>query len=180
MVSCDPIDHGCGGGWVQQAFKYLEKDGAASDGCYPYTSGEHGVSGTCKSTCEDGSEIKRYRCEKGSVVMGTNPDQIKSDLITNGPMETRFDVYEDFMSYKSGVYQYTWGGRKGGHAIKLVGWGQEGDLNYWICANSWGDKWGEKGFFRIAWHNCGIDATVMGCTPDLKSPYGPDDLLFMQ
>ncbi|CAI2365503.1 unnamed protein product [Moneuplotes crassus] len=37
------------------------------------------------------------------------------------------------------------------HSVVILGWGydEELDLEYWICANSWGKDWGEKGFFRI-------------------------------
>ena len=35
------------------------------------------------------------------------------------------------------------------HSILLVGWGEENGTKYWIGMNTWGDQWGEKGFFRI-------------------------------
>jgi cathepsin B len=82
-------------------------------------------------------------------------------------METGFTVYQDFMNYKSGVYKHVSGNVLGGHAVKIVGWGQENGTNYWICANSWGTSWGENGFFRIAWGQCGIDSAVYGCAPQL-------------
>ena len=84
-------------------------------------------------------------------------------------METRFDVYADFMSYKGGIYQHVSGSRQGGHAIKIIGYGKEGNVEYWICANSWGPAWGESGYFRIAFGQCGIDKTVVGCTPDVNT-----------
>lgn len=64
-------------------------------------------------------------------------------------METGFTVYSDFFNYKSGVYSHVSGGVAGGHAVKILGWGIDNGVNYWLCANSWGPLWGESGFFRI-------------------------------
>ena len=61
-------------------------------------------------------------------------------------METGFTVYADFMSYSGGIYEHVTGGVRGGHAVKIVGWGVEGGINYWICANSWGTSWGDGGY----------------------------------
>jgi cathepsin B len=69
--------------------------------------------------------------------------------MTNGPVEVLFYVYEDFYSYKSGVYKHVTGDDLGGHAVKLLGWGVENGEPYWLCANSWGTGFGENGFFKI-------------------------------
>ena len=37
----------------------------------------------------------------------------------------------------------------GGHAIKLLGWGQESGLDYLLVTNSWGTDWGIDGYFYI-------------------------------
>ena len=66
-------------------------------------------------------------------------------------------VNEDFLTYKSGVYRHTTGGSLGGHAIKVIGWGHESGLDYWLCVNSWNDTWGDKGLFKIQMGNCGIN-----------------------
>jgi cathepsin B len=84
-------------------------------------------------------------------------------------METGFTVYQDFMNYKSGVYHHVSGGMLGGHAVKMLGWGTENGVNYWLCANSWGPSWGESGFFKIKQGDCGIDQAVYACTPDVQS-----------
>ena len=57
--------------------------------------------------------------------------------MTNGPVQVAFDVYSDFLSYKSGVYQHLTGDMLGGHAVKMIGWGIENGTKYWLCVNSW-------------------------------------------
>jgi cathepsin B len=55
----------------------------------------------------------------------------------SGPVQTAFTVYEDFLSYKSGVYKHVKGNELGGHAVKIVGWGVLDGSPYWLVANSW-------------------------------------------
>ena len=89
--------------------------------------------------------------------------------MTNGPVEAAFDVYEDFVSYKSGVYAHTTGSYLGGHAIKILGWGVENGSAHWIVANSWNEDWGDQGFFKIARGSdeCGIESGVVAGIPKL-------------
>ena len=48
----------------------------------------------------------------------------------------------------------------GGHAVAIIGWGEENivtkkskpnteKVKYWICRNSWGDKWATQGYFKM-------------------------------
>ena len=103
--------------------------------------------------------------QEGYSVYGIK--EIKTELMTNGPMEVAFDVYEDFMTYKSGIYQHVTGARLGGHAVKLVGWGVENGVEYWKIANSWNEDWGENGYFRIKMRECGIEDQVTCALPRL-------------
>ena len=165
LVSCDHSNSGCNGGWIGNAFEYFESTGIVEDSVFPYTASEQ--------TCPDKTKLKTFKCTPGSIIHLDKPEEIKSALVQGGPLATRFDVYSDFMSYKGGIYQHVTGSRNGGHAVKLVGYGVEGGVNYWIIANSWGPAWGENGFFRIAWNECGINDNVFGCTPLVDSAEEP-------
>jgi cathepsin B len=166
LVSCDKSNFACDGGYLDKAWQYLQRTGATVDTCEPYVSGGGSVP-ACPSKCKDGSSIKKYKCQ--NVLEAQGPAQIKSLISASGPVETGFTVYSDFFNYKSGVYHHTSGGVQGGHAVKIIGWGVEGSTNYWICANSWGGSWGEKGFFRIRQGDCGIDQAAYGCTPSVAA-----------
>jgi C1A family cysteine protease len=61
------------------------------------------------------------------------------------------------MSYHSGVYVHTTGGQLGGHAVKIVGWGQAGSTPYWVVANSWGTGWGLNGYFWMGMNQCSFE-----------------------
>lgn len=91
--------------------------------------------------------------------------------MTHGPVEAAFTVYEDFLTYKSGVYHHTSGRALGGHAIKVVGWGVEDGVAYWKVANSWNEDWGDNGFFKIKRGNneCGIEGQMVAGIPKLPS-----------
>lgn len=70
----------------------------------------------------------------------TTINEIQGELMTKGPLMVGLSVYEDFTSYKEGVYSHVTGSMVGGHAIRMIGWGHdesaEGDGGlYWICQN---------------------------------------------
>jgi len=90
-------------------------------------------------------------------------DAIATEIMTNGPVEAAFTVYEDFITYRSGIYQHTTGGVLGGHAVKILGWGVEAGVKYWLVANSWNSDWGDKGYFKIlrGVDECGIEDSIV-------------------
>jgi cathepsin B len=68
--------------------------------------------------------------------MKTNYEDIKQELYDNGPMFVGFIVYEDFMTYSTGIYYPTTTSVAGGHAVKLIGWGEDGTGKlYWLLQN---------------------------------------------
>jgi hypothetical protein len=75
--------------------------------------------------------------------------QARKDAIANlGPLVGGMAVFEDFYSYKSGVYQKTSGSKLlGYHCICVVGY--DDNKQAWKIKNSWGTSWGEGGFAWI-------------------------------
>lgn len=151
LVDCDVAgeDEGCNGGYIESALTYLAENGAVSETCYPYVAGG-GVAGQCRTQCADGSAFQLQYGDASSVQTFSDADSIQAELFNNGPMAVTFAVYQDFFSYRSGVYHHVRGGLAGYHAVELVGYGVDAKSGpYWIIKNSWGASWGEAGYFRI-------------------------------
>ena len=166
LNSCDSQNDACNGGSIYTGMQYAEDFGVVEEACLPYGSGA-GASPPCpKYKCPTGKQWAKYRCKRGSVAALTKIADMKCALM-NGPISGRFEVYEDFMQYKEGIYEFKNGSYIGGHAIKVVGWGVQNGTNYWICENSWGPDWGLKGFFQIKQGDCEIDKYMIDCQPNL-------------
>jgi C1A family cysteine protease len=157
MVSCDPHNLGCEGGYLDKVMNFLKTTGTTLETCYPYTSGETSIAGDCAG-CADWQQ-NTYRVTSFENV-ATSAQSIKSAIALYGPVMTGFTVYEDFLYYQSGIYRHTTGVEKGGHAVAIIGYDDE--ENCWIIKNSWGPDWGENGYFRIAagTNECGIEDEV--------------------
>ena len=56
----------------------------------------------------------------------------------------------DFNGLKTNeIYQSCKPDQTSGHAVTVVGYGVEDGVKYWHVKNSWGNEWGNRGFFRI-------------------------------
>lgn len=110
---------------------------------------------------------------KGQVVTFDSAEAIQQAIMQDGPVEAAFTVYADFANYVSGVYKHVTGNQLGGHAIRIVGWGVDGGVDYWKVANSWNPYWGESGYFRIerGVNECGIEGQVTA--NNHGAPWGP-------
>jgi len=176
---CGP-DDGCEGGDAGDAWQYVQDSGLVSAACSPYTVPTCPASQEpcldfvntppCVQQCSD-SESWTTSKHFNSNTYGVSGDQtdIMTEIMTNGPVEACFSVYQDFLAYKSGVYQYDGQSQfLGGHCIKIRGWGVDGSGNpYWLCNNSWTTSWGDNGMFKIlrGSDECGIEDDVVAGMP---------------
>lgn len=139
------------GWWCDKGLDAFKTDGVTDETCYPYTAGDQ----NCTNRCTDWQN--RLTKISGWHVI-TSVADMKSWIATRGPLSCAFTVYNDFFSYRSGVYTHLTGGVAGGHCVSCIGYNDDG--GYWICKNSWGKNWGDNGFFQIAYGQCGIDAEM--------------------
>eukprot|EP00596_Hydrurales_sp_CCMP1899_P000929 CAMPEP_0119034120 /NCGR_PEP_ID=MMETSP1177-20130426/1158_1 /TAXON_ID=2985 /ORGANISM="Ochromonas sp, Strain CCMP1899" /LENGTH=313 /DNA_ID=CAMNT_0006991361 /DNA_START=197 /DNA_END=1138 /DNA_ORIENTATION=- len=130
----------------------------------------------CQSECSDSEYATNYKTDKHfakSSYSVRGEVNIQKELMEHGTLSVSFNVYEDFELYKSGVYHHVTGAFLGGHAVKLIGWGVDNGVKYWICVNSWNELWGEQGTFRIlrgktGRSECGIEDDVVGGEVEAK------------
>lgn len=145
----------CGGGACEQgwmpedAASFLQSRGVVDEACQPYTSGATGEDVACSATCKDASKrtykIARYSQPTSYI---KDVEKVKAAL-QKGPLVTTIMVYEDFMSYSSGVYKHAAGKFLGGHAVSIIGYDDAAQA--FIIRNSWGPEWGENGFGRVSY-----------------------------
>jgi len=170
MVSCDKSNYGCRGGYLDRTWRYLEQTGIVTDKCLPYSSGG-GFTEACPNRCKSSvDQWKKYKAKSGSTKHFNGVSDAQQDILQHGPVQAGFSVYQDFFSYKSGVYHHVSGGLAGGHAIEITGWGVDSSSgqDYWIVKNSWSTTWGMNGYFWIRRGNneCGIDRQMYAAQAD--------------
>lgn len=192
LSCCHSCGMGCNGGYPTAAWDFWTNEGLVSGGlyqshigCRPYSippcehhvngsrtpcKGEEGKTPKCTKNCEAGytpdyKQDKHFG--KSSYSVPSDMEEIQAEMYKNGPVEAAFTVYEDFPLYKSGVYKHVSGSALGGHAIKILGWGEEDGIPYWLCANSWNTDWGDNGFFKILRgdNHCGIESEIVAGIP---------------
>ncbi|XP_065584830.1 cathepsin B-like isoform X4 [Artemia franciscana] len=192
LVSCCyTCGFGCNGGFPGMAWRYWVHKGIVSggnyntsEGCQPYEipACEHHIDGPrppctgegktpkCHKTCEAGYDVsyeKDLHKGKTSYSVRSKVEDIQREIMTNGPVEGALTVYEDFINYKSGVYQHVVGKALGGHAIRILGWGVEEGTPYWLIANSWNSDWGDNGYVKLlrGANHCGIEGSITAGLP---------------
>mmetsp|Transcript_3482 Transcript_3482/g.8667 ORF Transcript_3482/g.8667 Transcript_3482/m.8667 type:complete len:567 (+) Transcript_3482:58-1758(+) len=159
-LHCAEYNQGCKGGYGFLASKWSEDVGLLPASCAPYT-----TSGECQVGCDPKKLTKRYHAANHQYVGGwygnSSTGPMMMELYNNGPIVVSFEPSDDFMFYSGGIFQDLKPGalaplglnsvewEKVDHAVLLVGWGEEAGQKYWLVQNSWGQDWGENGFFRI-------------------------------
>lgn len=144
---------GCVSGWDPEgALAWARDNGVGLEADFPYA-------GAAPCTpIPSAVSVRRWS-------LAVSVEQRKRMLAFNGPVVGGMQVYADLPYYRSGIYQHVTGDEMALHAICVVGYDDVEAC--WLVKNSWGEDWGEDGFVRIAYGECGLDTKFPFFDPDL-------------
>jgi len=174
ILNCGTSQAGsCYGGSATGAYQFVKEKGIPLDTCLPYQADDFECTpiNTCRNckgppgegTCWAQQNYTRFWVDQWSDIDGV--PKIMAEIASRGPVAAGIDatVLED---YTGGIITVTQPSMIN-HIVSIVGFGTQNGVDYWIGRNSWGQYWGENGWFRIVRGRdaLGIESMVTWATP---------------
>ncbi|KAI3428721.1 hypothetical protein D9Q98_007545 [Chlorella vulgaris] len=171
----------CQGGWDGLVYDYAALHGIPDETCNLYQA----VNQQCNRkhqcyTCWPGAAgcepIKQYkRLVVGEHGRVEGAAAMRAELFARGPISCSIAATEGLDAYTGGIYTEYNPEPQTNHIVSVVGWGEEDGIPFWHVRNSWGQPWGEQGFFRIVTseafdgrgndYNCAIEKSCGWAVP---------------
>ncbi|XP_030013938.1 cathepsin K-like [Sphaeramia orbicularis] len=155
LVDCVTENDGCGGGYMTNAFRYVQTNGGIdSEDAYPYVGQDQ--------PCRYNSSGMAAQCKGYKEVPVGNERALAVALYKVGPVSVGIDAtLPSFQFYQKGVYyDPSCNPDDINHAVLAVGYGVTvKGKKYWIVKNSWSESWGNQGYILMARNRgnlCGI------------------------
>lgn len=135
------------GAYIRDGMKSMKKQGIVPETEWPYDESKFAVKPGKKLY----TEAKKFESLTYSKVTQTLVG-LQTALAGGFPVIFGFTVYASFESQEvtdTGIVPMPGPGEDvlGGHAVCAVGY--DTDKGWFICRNSWGDAWGDKGYFYM-------------------------------
>jgi cathepsin L len=133
---------GCDGGFMRSVYKYVQaNNGLDTEEAYPYKAEEtecHFIDDSTEATL------------KGFDLFEESEEALKNAVATIGPISVGIVVTPKFSLYDRGVFYELYCNHTMNHGVLVVGYGNDDGEDYWLVKNSWGPKWGEHGYIKMA------------------------------
>lgn len=145
LVDCVEKNAGCNGGWMADAFDYVQKNGGIdTEQCYPYTAQD--------GQCQFDSSCVGSTCSGSVEIPQGSEHALQVAVAMQGPVSVAIDAnHQSFMQYRSGVFtEPKCSTTQSDHAVLVVGYGTDDGQDYWLVKNSWGTSWGMDGYIKMA------------------------------
>jgi KDEL-tailed cysteine endopeptidase len=152
--------HGCSGGQMEGAFKYIAEHGQCALAEYPYTA----IDGSCQK-CATVAHVSSCSDVKPNDQISLKSAVAQQPVAIAIEADTRY-----FQSYSSGVLTSASCGTNLDHGVLIVGYGNEKGQDYWLVKNSWSTTWGDNGYVKIARSSSTNDAGICGIAMDPSFP----------
>lgn len=149
LVSCSHDgNNGCNGGLMDNAFKWIVRNrGIDSEDDWPYDA----EAGKC------GFFARRRRAAQidGFADVPPEDESALEKAVAMQPVSVAIEAdHRSFQLYAGGVFASKDCGTQLDHGVLVVGYGFDATAkthkHFWKIKNSWGPRWGEEGFIRIA------------------------------
>lgn len=182
LVECDREgNYACGGGYPENAYWYFATNGLEDENAYPYRNGQGKLfpcsfqrkdvrlfldimlrANRSKETVSLGRKLTDLVRITGHYYQFRHSKIIENLLVTKGPVGAIMDATylrdERTKDPNFIVQAASWCCDDFNHVVLIVGYGKLKGVYYWIVKNSWGEGYGDKGYFKIERSTCNIES----------------------
>jgi cathepsin X len=169
----------CDGGDDIPVYAYANTNGIPDETCNNYQAVNQQCNpwtqcGSCRTWGEcfnytTGSYTQFKVGDYGSLPSG-DVNAMKSEIYARGPISCGIQATPALDMYTGGIFDEYIPSPQINHLISVAGWGVSSNgTEYWIVRNSWGQPWGEQGWFRLVLgqpnYNLGVETDCAFAVP---------------
>lgn len=156
----------------------LIKKGSKLETCQPYSTGS--IDTQACLNCTPAFKTTNFVWAAWSDTTSETRTAIKNAIVNNGPVTVTFYYSSPYLE-AGNIYYYP-GDNDQNHLVTIVGWDdtiphpEGGGSGAWLAKNSWGDTWGNSGYFWLCYGKA--NATTFGSLQGVMPNSGTEKLYY--